>query len=36
MIRSTGKEFWALNAMLIGYGIRREIACRDPACAQKV
>jgi O-antigen ligase len=31
MIRSTGKEFWALNAMLIGYGIRREIACRDPS-----
>jgi O-antigen ligase len=29
MIRSTGKEFWALNAILIGYGIRREIACRD-------
>jgi hypothetical protein len=23
MIRTTSKEFWALNAMLIGYGIRR-------------
>lgn len=24
MIRPTSKEFWALNALLIGYGIRRE------------
>jgi len=23
MIRPTSKEFWALNALLIGYGIRR-------------
>ena len=26
MIRPTSKEFWALNALLIGYGIRRERA----------
>jgi O-antigen ligase len=24
MIRPTSKEFWALNALLVGYGIRRE------------
>lgn len=24
MIRPTSKEFWALNAMLLGYGIRKE------------
>jgi hypothetical protein len=23
MVRPTSKEFWALNALLIGYGIRR-------------
>ena len=23
MIRPTSKEFWALNAFLIGYGLRR-------------
>jgi O-antigen ligase len=26
MIRPTSKEFWALNALLVGYGIRRELA----------
>ena len=24
MIRPTSKEFWAMSALLIGYGIRRE------------
>jgi len=24
MIRPTSKEFWALSALLVGYGIRRE------------
>lgn len=28
MVRPTSKEFWALNAFLVGYGIRRE---REPA-----
>jgi len=23
MIRPTSKEFWAINALLVGYGIRR-------------
>jgi hypothetical protein len=24
MMRPTSKEFWAMSALLIGYGIRRE------------
>jgi hypothetical protein len=30
MIRPTSKEFWALNALLIGYGIRRARAGNVP------
>ncbi len=30
-IRPTSKEFWALNAMLIGYGLRRAQIVRGPA-----
>ncbi|MEO8507521.1 MAG: O-antigen ligase family protein [Betaproteobacteria bacterium] len=32
MIRPTSKEFWALNALLIGYGIRR-VRIASPAAA---
>jgi len=28
LFRSNAKEFWALSAMLLGYGVRREIALR--------
>jgi len=27
LIRATGKEFWVLNAALLGFGVRRERAC---------
>ena len=30
MIRPTSKEFWALNALLMGYGIRRERSASLP------
>ena len=28
MIRPTSKEFWALNALLIGYGVRKLLRSR--------
>jgi O-antigen ligase len=30
LIRATGKEFWVLNAALLGFGVRRERACAGP------
>ena len=33
MIRPTSKEFWALNAMLIGYGVRKLRECKSPVTA---
>ena len=33
MIRPTSKEFWALNALLIGYGLRAQIA--SPGAASR-
>src|SRR5262249_37494996 len=28
LLRSNGKEFWMLNALLLGVGVRRELALR--------